>query len=173
MKMPQSADQQSTVLAASCMSVLYRLLEYAQDILCSVQAVWVATVMATPCGSHSAPAVGAHVTTDKLAPCAQDAVDRGWLYTSHASHSTGVTDLQKLLLTALELAKALAYLHSMDIMHGDLTGGNVLLQSSATTPEDPRGFTVKACSLPLFPFSSRDEHLLLVFMNSDRSACSN
>ncbi|DBA84846.1 TPA: hypothetical protein ACH3X1_005872 [Trebouxia sp. C0004] len=72
-----------------------------------------------------------------------DAVDRGWLYTRRASHFTGVTDLKKLLLTALELANALAYLHSVDVMHGDLTGGNVLLHSSPITPTDPRGFTVK------------------------------
>ena len=75
--------------------------------------------------------------------CMQDAVDRGWLYTSTASHFTGVTDLRKLLLTALELANALAYLHSVDVMHGDLTGGNVLLHSSPITPTDPRGFIVK------------------------------
>ena len=73
----------------------------------------------------------------------QDAVDRGWLYASRASHFTGVTDLKKLLLTALELANALAYLHSVDVMHGDLTGGNVLLHSSPITPADPRGFIVK------------------------------
>ncbi|KAA6422720.1 MAG: mixed lineage kinase, partial [Trebouxia sp. A1-2] len=72
-----------------------------------------------------------------------DAVDRGWLYTSTSSHFTGLTDLKKLLLTALELANALAYLHSVDVMHGDLTGGNVLLHSSPITPADPRGFIVK------------------------------
>ena len=79
--------------------------------------------------------------------CVQDAVDRGWLYTSRASHFTGVTDLKKLLLTALELANALAYLHSVDVMHGDLTGGNVLLHSSPITPMDPRGFIVKVWRL--------------------------
>jgi serine/threonine protein kinase len=77
----------------------------------------------------------------------QDAVDRGWLYTRTASHFTGVTELKKLLLTALELADALAYLHSVDVMHGDLTGGNVLLHSSPITPTDPRGFIVKVWRL--------------------------
>lgn len=74
--------------------------------------------------------------------CVQDAVDRGWLL-SEASHFNGVVGLKRLLLTALELATALAYLHRLDIMHGDLTGGNVMLHSAPLTPEDPRGFTVK------------------------------
>jgi serine/threonine protein kinase len=69
-------------------------------------------------------------------------VDRGWLL-DEASHFSGVLGLNKLLLTALELAKALAYLHRLDIMHGDLTGGNVMLHSAPVTKQDPRGFTVK------------------------------
>lgn len=72
----------------------------------------------------------------------QDAVDRGWLL-DEASHFSGVLGLKKLLQTALELAKALAYLHRLDIMHGDLTGGNVMLTSAPVTQDDPRGFTVK------------------------------
>lgn len=71
-----------------------------------------------------------------------DAVDRGWLL-SEASHFSGVVGLKRLLLTALELATALAYLHGVDIMHGDLTGGNVMLHSAPVTADDPRGFTVK------------------------------
>lgn len=78
----------------------------------------------------------------------QDAVDRGWLL-SEASHFTGVVRLTRLLLTALELATALAFLHGMGIMHGDLTGGNVLLQSAPVTPTDPRGFIVKVQLLQL------------------------
>lgn len=72
----------------------------------------------------------------------QDAVDRGRLL-SEASHFSGIVGLSRLLLTALELATALAFLHGMGIMHGDLTGGNVLLQSAPVTPTDPRGFIVK------------------------------
>ena len=72
----------------------------------------------------------------------QDAVDRGWLL-DEASHFSGVLGLNRLLLTALELAKALAYLHRLDILHGDLTGGNVMLTSTPATANDPRGFTVK------------------------------
>lgn len=72
----------------------------------------------------------------------QDAVDRGWLL-DEASHFSGVLGLNRLLLTGLELAKALAYLHRLDILHGDLTGGNVMLTSAPVTKDDPRGFTVK------------------------------
>lgn len=45
--------------------------------------------------------------------------------------------------TALEIASALAYLHSLNILHGDLSGGNILLTSSN---KDSRKFT---CKVPL------------------------
>ncbi|DBA75652.1 hypothetical protein WJX79_010067 [Trebouxia sp. C0005] len=77
-----------------------------------------------------------------------DAVDRGWLL-DETSHFSGVLGLNKLLLTALELAKALAYLHRLDIMHGDLTGGNVMLHSAPVTELDPRSFTVKVADFGL------------------------
>ena len=43
--------------------------------------------------------------------------------------------------TAREIASALTYLHSLDILHGDLSGGNILLGSSN---KDVRGFVAKA-----------------------------
>ena len=73
-------------------------------------------------------------------------MDRGWLL-DEASHFSGVLGLNRLLLTGLELAKALAYLHRLDILHGDLTGGNVMLSAAPVTKDDPRGFTVKASLL--------------------------
>jgi serine/threonine protein kinase len=45
--------------------------------------------------------------------------------------------------TALEIASALAYLHNLNILHGDLSGGNILLTSSS---KDSRKFTCKVCS---------------------------
>lgn len=49
--------------------------------------------------------------------------------------------------TALEIASALAYLHDINILHGDLSGGNILLTSSS---KDARKFTCKVhCPSPL------------------------
>ena len=51
------------------------------------------------------------------------------------------------LQTLQEIAAALQYLHRNDILHGDLTGGNVLLTAS---DKDTRGFTAKVsgCCIP-------------------------
>lgn len=54
-------------------------------------------------------------------------------------------DLAALLATAGEVASAMTYLHSLDILHGDLTGSNILLCSSAR-PTDSRGFVAKVRS---------------------------
>jgi len=48
--------------------------------------------------------------------------------------------LNNILITAREIAAALAYLHTSDVLHGDLTGNNILLASSR---KDKRAFTVK------------------------------
>jgi len=48
--------------------------------------------------------------------------------------------------TAREIASALTYLHQLDILHGDLSGGNILLASSN---RDARGFVAKARPLPV------------------------
>ena len=42
--------------------------------------------------------------------------------------------------TLQEVAAAMQYLHRNDVLHGDLTGGNVLLTAS---DKDTRGFTAK------------------------------
>ena len=46
--------------------------------------------------------------------------------------------MQALLQTAADIAQAMTFLHSHDIIHGDLTGNNVLLSKS---DKDTRGFT--------------------------------
>ncbi len=48
--------------------------------------------------------------------------------------------------TAHEIAAALAYLHSQDLLHGDLTGGNILL---ASNDADERGFCAKVADFGL------------------------
>ncbi len=44
------------------------------------------------------------------------------------------------LMQAAEVAGALAYLHSMHVVHADLTGNNILLSPSE---QDSRGFTAQ------------------------------
>ena len=45
------------------------------------------------------------------------------------------------LRTAIEIAGAMSYLHSLDILHSDLNGNNILLISN--TGIDDRPFSVK------------------------------
>eukprot|EP00887_Chlorella_sp_A99_P002292 scaffold10.g2292.t1 len=67
-----------------------------------------------------------------------DAVDRGWLRTRRGLD--GPIDARKLLLTARDIAAGLACLHEHNVLHSDLSGNNVLLDSD---PRDPRGFVAK------------------------------
>jgi len=48
--------------------------------------------------------------------------------------------------TAHEIASALAYLHGQNLLHGDLTGGNILLCNSDA---DERGFSAKVADFGL------------------------
>ena len=87
-------------------------------------------------------------------PCAvQAGMDKGWLLTE-PSHFKGRPCLQRILRTAREVAEALRWLHSVGVVHGDLTGGNVLLDGTGCSPteQDPRGFVAKVsngCGKPL------------------------
>ena len=54
-----------------------------------------------------------------------------------------VVNMDALLSTAYEIALAMRYLHSLNILHGDLTGNNVLLTSPTSVSPDPRGFVAK------------------------------
>ncbi|KAL4447293.1 hypothetical protein ABPG77_007326 [Micractinium sp. CCAP 211/92] len=67
-----------------------------------------------------------------------DALDRGWLRASPAADAP--PNMRGILQTAQDIAAALAFLHSHNILHGDLAGSNVLL---ADAPADPRGFRAK------------------------------
>ncbi|KAL3143838.1 hypothetical protein ABBQ32_003662 [Trebouxia sp. C0010 RCD-2024] len=78
----------------------------------------------------------------------QDAVDRGWFHTDKDGHISSKTkpNMHAIRATAHEIAGALSYLHSQDLLHGDLTGGNILLGSSDC---DERGFTAKVADFGL------------------------
>ena len=69
----------------------------------------------------------------------QDGIERGWFRTNRSA-IYGLPDLICILATAREIASGMAHLHSLDILHGDLTSLNVLLASSDL---DNRGFVAK------------------------------
>lgn len=75
----------------------------------------------------------------KCGRCLQDGIDRGWFRTNRSA-VYGLPDLVCILATAREIASGMAHLHSLDILHGDLTCLNVLLASSDL---DDRGFVAK------------------------------
>lgn len=71
----------------------------------------------------------------------QDGIEQGWFRRpQNKVTSVSQPDLGSIVLTAKEIAAALAYLHQEDVLHGDLTGNNILLASSH---KDGRAFTVK------------------------------
>ncbi len=61
-------------------------------------------------------------------------------------------DLESIVSTAREIAAGMAYLHADNILHGDLTAGNILLVSSS---KDHRQFSVKVrCLLRHKPYGA-------------------
>ena len=61
----------------------------------------------------------------------QDAIDRGWFRVEHKPDSPPCLDT--LLTTASEVVRGLAFLHSKDILHSDLSSSNVLTLLSASS----------------------------------------
>lgn len=51
-------------------------------------------------------------------------------------------NIPAILATAREVAAAMTYLHHKNMLHGDLTGNNVLLTAA---PSEERGFSAKVC----------------------------
>ncbi|KAG2434249.1 hypothetical protein HXX76_007974 [Chlamydomonas incerta] len=85
--------------------------------------------------------------------CLQDAIERGWLRTERSAVS-GRPNMAAVLATAREVAAALAYLHSQNVVHGDLSGWNVMLCSAgagggAAATQGGRGFVAKVADFGL------------------------
>ncbi|KAI8472786.1 MAG: hypothetical protein J3K34DRAFT_519492 [Monoraphidium minutum] len=81
--------------------------------------------------------------------CLQDAIDRGWLRDS-PSFTTGRPNILAVLTTAREIASGMAYLHSRDIVHGDLSAYNVMLASTGgEAAYGGRGFVAKVADFGL------------------------
>ncbi|KAK9837249.1 hypothetical protein WJX81_001439 [Elliptochloris bilobata] len=77
--------------------------------------------------------------------CLIDAIERGW-FTAECSLIRGEIDYGRALALAAQIASAMAFLHANSIVHGDLTGGNVLL---ASAPGSPIGVCAKVADFGL------------------------
>ena len=60
------------------------------------------------------------------------------------------------VLTALDIAYAMMYLHNVRIIHGDLKAANILLKNDAA---DPRGFVCKVGDFGLSRFLADESHI--------------
>jgi serine/threonine protein kinase len=79
-----------------------------------------------------------------------DAISRGaMLATVDGIPQLGSVDVLHVLATAREIASALMYLHSQNVLHGDLNGNNILLVGSTPTPVDTRSFSAKVADFGL------------------------
>ncbi|KAG2432561.1 hypothetical protein HXX76_008906 [Chlamydomonas incerta] len=79
----------------------------------------------------------------------QEAIDRGWLRTERSALSGG-PNMAAVLATAREVAAAMSYLHANSVVHGDLSGWNVMLASAgAAAAEGGRGFVAKVADFGL------------------------
>ncbi|KAL4448329.1 hypothetical protein ABPG75_005548 [Micractinium tetrahymenae] len=76
-----------------------------------------------------------------------DAIDRGLL-----TLPSGQPNLHAVLAAAIEMAGALSYLHSCEVIHGDLTPSNVLLSSST---KDARRWVCKVSDFGLSTLVAR------------------
>jgi serine/threonine protein kinase len=70
----------------------------------------------------------------------QDAIDKG-AFRTRGTAQEGSPNMVNIMRTATEIAGAMTYLHSLDILHSDLNGNNILLMSN--TGIDDRPFSIK------------------------------
>ena len=79
-----------------------------------------------------------------------EAVSRGaMLQTVNGIPQLGCLDVRHVLATAREIASAMTYLHSQNVLHGDLNGNNILLVGSTPTAADDRDFSAKVADFGL------------------------
>jgi len=68
-------------------------------------------------------------------------IERGYL--REEKKITSPANMPVTIATLLDIARGMAYVHQMSIIHADLTGRNVLVSSQEMTEENPRGFSAK------------------------------
>ena len=80
----------------------------------------------------------------------QEAVDRGWMMKDRSDVDKGA-NMAAVLATALEVAGAIKFLHSSSVIHGDLSGWNVMLVSNGSTASvGGRSFVAKVADFGEF-----------------------
>ncbi|KAK9807617.1 hypothetical protein WJX72_004193 [[Myrmecia] bisecta] len=84
----------------------------------------------------------------------QEHIDQGVFRDQRSSYAGGVNMLW-IVLTAAEIAGAMAYIHSQDILHGDLSGGNILLVGNSGA--DDRPFAAKVADFGLSRILAGDD----------------
>lgn len=79
----------------------------------------------------------------------QEALDRGWLCLDRSDVSKGA-NMTAVMATALEVASAIRFLHSSEVVHGDLSGWNIMLCSNGSTAATGgRSFVAKVADFGL------------------------
>jgi len=71
------------------------------------------------------------------------------LQTVNGIPQLGCLDVRHVLATSREIASAMTYLHSQNVLHGDLNGNNILLVGSTPTAADDRDFSAKVADFGL------------------------
>ncbi|GFR47288.1 hypothetical protein Agub_g8975 [Astrephomene gubernaculifera] len=98
---------------------------------------------------------------DFLTRIVMEDADQGSLLSAvrNGCFQSGAPDsqLRTVLLTALDIARGMAFLHKSNVIHGDLKPSNVLLCSDAA---DPRGFVAKVSDFGLSRIIARGQDSL-------------
>jgi len=104
---------------------------------------------------------------DKVLASVAQAGEQGHAPEQQRQPGTGKVHMRTLLLTLIEIASAMGYLHRMGVVHCDLKPANVLLKSSNI---DPRGFTAKVSDFGLSRVEDDDNHSSFPFNSCGTAA---